>query len=130
MKWLKQWIRSVANSPEEWDIKGAKPEPVKRGPPTSLHDVIGHMSHSMAVIYRIDNGFIMSINMNSANHDTFGQRGACVYAKDASELAEKVIAHETAFKIGVRSGGLGASVQVDKYASGAALTPGAFPSRI
>lgn len=99
MKWLRQWVRRMVYQAEEDMKRDSMNQSDRVRPATSIQDVLGHMSNSMAQIYRIDNGFIMTINMNS--HDNYGGRGACVYAKDAGEVAEKIIAHETAFKLGV-----------------------------
>jgi len=108
MRWLKRWIHSAVHEYYTSVEGGDLP---KKSPRTGVMDVLGHMASSMAQIYRIDNGFIVTINLSSdANFNT---RGACVYAKDASEVAEKIIAHETAFKLGVheRSRGITGAAQ-------------------
>jgi hypothetical protein len=104
MRWLKRWIHDAMHN-YHTNMEGRAP---------TTMDVLGHMAQSTSTIYRIDNGFIIMINLNSDAH--LGGRGACVFAKDAHEVAEKIIAHEAAFKIGVRSGGLNAKIDTAQYA--------------
>jgi hypothetical protein len=123
MKWLKSVVRwAYEQGLPDGAMLGGDVQMLKQAPPTPVGDVLRHMSSSIATIYRIDNGFIMSINMNSEGHY---DRGACIYAKDAGELAEKIIAHETAFKIGVRNSGAGVQADTAKYS-----TASIFPNRI
>lgn len=103
MKWLKRWIRSVANGPEPEGYDMPTTNAIKRGRNTPAEEMLAQMASSVAVVFRIDNGFMVGINM--IDHTHIGQRGKLLYAKDAQEVAERMIAHETAFKIGVREGG-------------------------
>lgn len=88
---VQRWIKEAINSMEEH----ITPHP----PQTTAEDMLQRMSHSIAMIFRIDNGFMLCINMNSEAH--LGARGSLVYAKDAEELAQKIVAHEAAFKMGI-----------------------------
>ena len=105
---VKKWMLKAVNEAAMYQQVAEKQDyPVKaidprRPPPTMAVDVVSMMSTSMATIYRIDNGFIVSIHMNDDRH--LGSRGSLVYAKDAAEIAEKIIANEAAFKMGIRGG--------------------------
>ncbi len=97
-RWMKEAMNEMEGGPETASIQIRQATP----PRTTAMDVTAHMATSVATIYRIDNGFLVSLNMNGADHT--GARGSLVYAKDAAEIAEQVIANEAKFKLGINSG--------------------------
>ena len=89
---IKRWIKEAMNGME------------RMPPPTTAADVVSMMSTSMATIYRIGNGFIVSMHSNSETR--LGSQGTLVYAKDAEELAAQIVANEARFKLGIRGEGV------------------------
>lgn len=119
---LKQWmLRAVNEAAMQQNTAGKVDRMIHRDrpPQTSVMDVVDRMSNSMAAIYRIDNGFLLCINMTSEAH--LGARGSLVYAKDAEELAQKIVAYEAAFKMGIHGQGDG-SVRTPNGIVGAAMS--------
>lgn len=95
MKWLRKWVHNAVHNfdtVEHQITGGSYPKP--RNP---LEEVVSNLSSTVGQIFRIDNGFLVAVNMGG-NHE---ERSSFVYAKDAQEVAEKIVAHEAAVKMGV-----------------------------
>lgn len=114
MKWFKKLIHDAVHN-YDTTMEGADIRHLydkKTGARnTPAEEMLAQMASSIAVVFRIDNGFMVGINMNTDIH--MGQRGKLLYAKDANEVGALMVGHEAAFKIGSRSG-LGA-LTTDKY---------------
>lgn len=120
-KALVRWAykQGLPDSVIDEDIKHSMyVQTAKQRGPANVNEALGNMSHSIGIIYRIDNGFIVCINLTGDAH--LGSRGALVFAKDAQEVAERIVAHEAAFKI---SGIDGLGVQHGRSIAGNSIIP-------
>lgn len=62
-----------------------------------LENVLTQSAQSAAIIFRIDNGYILSMERNDGN--SYGVPARLVFVKDAEGIAEQIIANEATFKL-------------------------------
>ena len=62
-----------------------------------LDNVLTQSAQSAAIIFRIANGYILSMEHNDSN--SYGVPARLVFVKDAEGIAEQIIANEATFKL-------------------------------
>lgn len=91
---IKEWVRRTAHE--------MNPAPIIDRPMSPTEHALVNGAQTATVIFRIDNGFVLRIDRLGAR--SIGSSSVLLFAASASEIAEKIVANEASFRMGVDMG--------------------------